>query len=193
MAKREPSLSCRRAEVLLDAYLDGDLPARRKAPLEAHLATCFTCAQELERARSLRDALRALPERFCGDAVTDAVLARIRGERREAPATGAGLGGRLREWLARRVVPAWQPVAALAAVALVVLGVTHYMTRPPVEQSVSPQDVARAEVQVRWVMAHLGDISRRTGDKVRDEVLHDRVGVPAARAVQNALETNVRQ
>lgn len=192
MSRRELRITCRRAEVLLDAYLDDDLPGRRRTALEAHLAGCFSCTQELQRARVIRDGLRALPERFLGDHVTDAVLSRVRGERRETPVERPW-GQRIGDWLTRRLVPAWPPVAAVAGVTLLVLGAMHLLTRPPVDKPITSQDVARAETQVRWVMAHLGDINRRTAVKVRDDVLGAGVADPAARAVATALDNTPRQ
>jgi len=186
MSRSELRISCRRAEVLLDAYLDGDLPGPRKSALERHLAGCFACAQELQRARIVRDGLRALPERFAGDHVTEAALARFQRET-------AAAGTRFRKQRSLRWVLAWQPVTALAAMVLLVLGVTRFVTRPPVEQSISPADVARAETQVRWVMAHLGEINKRTAEKVRDDVLRDGVAEPASRAVASALGEAPRQ
>jgi anti-sigma factor RsiW len=190
MSRREMRITCRRAEVLLDAYLDGDLARPRRVALEQHLTGCFACSEELARARRIRDGLRALPERFLGDHVSAAVMARVRNTASAPrPQRGLGLGARLQ----RRFVPLWQPIAAVAAVALVVLGVMHMLTRPPVEQTITPGDVARAETQVRWVMAHLGNITRQTGERVRDDVLDKGVVAPATRAVENALESNPRQ
>src|SRR2546423_9970850 len=46
---------------LLSALLDGELdPAQREA-VTAHLRTCSTCAAELERATTAKEAIRALP------------------------------------------------------------------------------------------------------------------------------------
>jgi len=186
MSRHELRITCRRAEVLLDAYLDGDLPSPRRGALERHLTGCFGCAQELQRARLLRDQLRALPERFAGDHVTEAALVRLRRE-------GGADGSRFRRQWSLRWTPAWQPLTAVAAALLVVFGITRFVTRPAVEQSITPADVARAETQVRWVMAHLGDINRRTAEKVRDDVLNQGVAQPAARAVADALGDTPRQ
>ncbi len=45
-------LSCKRCEVLLESYLDGELDGRRTARVESHLGGCFACQQELELAGS---------------------------------------------------------------------------------------------------------------------------------------------
>jgi anti-sigma factor RsiW len=178
-------MTCRRAEVLLEAQLDGVLPARHRAAFEAHLAGCFACKQELVHARRVRDALRELPERFCDDAVTRRVLDRV-GE--QAVAGPASLAGRLRQWWGGRLAPGWQPMAAGLAVLALVVGVTHFLTKTPEEKPITQQEVKRAELQVRWVLAHLGEISRHAGDVVKKDVLEERVAAPTARAVDRALE-----
>jgi anti-sigma factor RsiW len=195
MAQFEHRLSCKRAAVLLEAYADGDLSPRRRVQLEAHLATCAACNQELEHARRVRDTLRDLPERLCDDALLEAVATQVRGESRSAAAGrgGVSLAARWRDWLARHAVPAWQPAVAVLAVLLVVAGVGRVFFRAPSEHPVSPADVQRAELQVRWVMAHLGDISRRTGETVQKDVLKNGVATPTAHAVEDVLQGNVTQ
>jgi Putative zinc-finger len=47
---------------LLAEYLDGELPPARRSEVEAHLASCPTCADEVALAREAREALGALPE-----------------------------------------------------------------------------------------------------------------------------------
>jgi anti-sigma factor RsiW len=184
MARRETILSCRRVEVLLEAYLDGALASGRRAAVQAHLATCFVCGQELEHARRVRGALRDLPERFCDDAVVQRALERVRGEVR-TPAT-ASLGERWRRFVTQRLAPAWQPAAGLALVLVLGLGVRHWVLRPR-PGTFTPQDVARAEMQVKWVLAHLGKINEQTANVVAKDVLDQNVAEPIARAVGTAL------
>ena len=45
----------------LSAYLDGELPASEREPLERHLAGCAECRRELNELREVRALLRALP------------------------------------------------------------------------------------------------------------------------------------
>jgi hypothetical protein len=45
----------------LSAYLDGELPASAREPLERHLAGCAECRRELDALREVRALLRALP------------------------------------------------------------------------------------------------------------------------------------
>jgi predicted anti-sigma-YlaC factor YlaD len=49
-------------ETLLAGYVDGTLPDDERAVVDAHLAGCATCREEVELARSAVTALAALPE-----------------------------------------------------------------------------------------------------------------------------------
>jgi anti-sigma factor RsiW len=173
----------------------GDLDSGEHELAAAHLATCAACCQELEQARRLRDTLRALPEQVCDDRVLAEVAARARREALPgaAAAGGPSLVGRMREWFAQRAVPVWQPAAVVLAALVLVVGVGRLVFRAPTEQKISTADVERAELQLRWVMAHLGDIGRRTGQAVQKDVIADGVAAPTARAVEEVLQGNVTQ
>lgn len=54
-------MDCPTCESLVDAYLDGELPATESAAFEAALASCPKCASRLEEARALSGLLRELP------------------------------------------------------------------------------------------------------------------------------------
>jgi anti-sigma factor RsiW len=190
MRRTDRPLSCRRVHVLLDAHLDGDLPRDRNARVVAHLADCDACRHEMQRAERLRGTLRALPSRTGSEALRAAVRARVR--ELPAPAAAAGTPVRRAAWRAR-LAGTWRPVAVAAVLAGVVFGAVRVLHRPVVENELTAQDVARAELQVRWVMARLGDISRRTGERVRTDVIQKGVVEPSERAVENALEHGVTQ
>jgi len=49
--RRRRALVCRDAVALMTAYLDGALPARDRARLEAHLAGCPHCTEYLAQLR----------------------------------------------------------------------------------------------------------------------------------------------
>lgn len=186
MARREIQLTCRRTEVLLEAYLDGELRSARRAALEKHLAGCFACSQEMEHARRVRTSLRDLPPRFCDDAVMQRVLDRVRAEPRVAASEGAR--ARWNRWVARGFAPGWPQAAAAAALVIVLaLGVRQLVLRTPEEQTFTAADVARAEMQVKWVLGHLGGISEQTARVVRDDVFEAGVAQPTARAVEKAM------
>lgn len=57
------SLTCKETARLLSEALDRDLPAERKALLQAHLAICRGCRAVRDRMEFLRRAIRAIGER----------------------------------------------------------------------------------------------------------------------------------
>lgn len=57
-----PAPGCEQARAWLSEYLDGSLGARERAWVDAHLATCAGCQQELESLRLTVQLLRALPQ-----------------------------------------------------------------------------------------------------------------------------------
>lgn len=71
-------MDCPTCEKMVDAYVDGELPARDSAEFEAALATCPGCRSRLEKARQLSSLLRSLP----ADPVPDLLRARIERELR---------------------------------------------------------------------------------------------------------------
>ncbi len=202
MRRADTPLSCGRVKVLVEAYLDESLAGPRRARVDAHLVGCEACRAEVAQALQVRTALRALPWRACSDVVLETVRTRLAAA--DAPASGGNRKPaavraaaaqewtrRLQEWLVPRS-SVWKPAVGLAAAAVLVVGVYAFVHRPT-EIQVTPQDMQRAEGQVRWVMARIGQISQHAGNKVRTDVLEKRVADPAARAVSGVLEDNIRQ
>lgn len=56
-ASRRSELPCQAARAAIDAMLEGALVADAAKRLEAHLATCPACAQQVARERRYRDAM----------------------------------------------------------------------------------------------------------------------------------------
>ncbi|MBI4259063.1 MAG: zf-HC2 domain-containing protein [Actinobacteria bacterium] len=67
---------------LLAEYVDGTLSEEERSTVEAHLGTCPTCPEEVEVARSARDAVASLPEVEVPVGVTSRV---VRTASRERP------------------------------------------------------------------------------------------------------------
>ncbi len=53
-------IACARVRVLLEPYLDGELPATGAAQVRAHLATCHDCRRQHDQAVSLPFRVKAL-------------------------------------------------------------------------------------------------------------------------------------
>ncbi|MEX2407049.1 MAG: zf-HC2 domain-containing protein [Actinomycetota bacterium] len=111
-------------EELLSGYVDGTLPNEERAVVDAHLATCATCREEVELAHEALTALEALEEQPVPFGVTGPVMAEAgrRFERRGA---------------------VWQRVqwgAGLAAAAALVLVVALNLSGDPADRASLPAD-----------------------------------------------------
>ena len=204
MRPLERPLSCSRARVLLDAYIDGDLSPVRTSSVENHLAGCSACRDEVQAAQRVRTALRQMPPRempvrelparestarglFAGELPAPAAAApgpAAQPQASRSPVTALRQPGHRPQW--------WRPLAVAALLAGVVLGAVRVFDRPT-ETPVTTADVARAELQVRWVMARLGEINRRTSARVREDVIEKSVVGPSARAVETAFDQSMTQ
>ena len=70
--RRRRALVCREAVDLMTAYLDGELSGRDRARLEAHLADCPHCNEDLEQLRATVEALgRVEPDDLPDEAVDE--------------------------------------------------------------------------------------------------------------------------
>lgn len=77
----------------LGAYLLGETTGEARREVEAHLAGCASCRDELERERALRAGLGGLPLAACPEAVSARILAVVAGERAAAQRRHRRWGG----------------------------------------------------------------------------------------------------
>jgi anti-sigma factor RsiW len=100
-------------DVDLFDYVEGELPGDRRAELEAHLARCATCAEQVALVQAGKDALR------------DSQLLNLPPARREAISTSLPMQrrapGRSPALSHRRLLALLTPVAAVAAVVVVLV------------------------------------------------------------------------
>jgi anti-sigma factor (TIGR02949 family) len=161
---------------VLEPYLDGDLPRDEAERVRAHVASCAACAAELALAEAVQRELRALPELDC----PPEVLERIRASRPQ----GA------------EVVPlrrAWQPsraarIASIAAALALTVGGTAFLLQPRPPAQPSAAEVARATEEARFALAYLGQVNRKAGLDLREDVFEKRLVAPAAENVSRSLE-----
>jgi anti-sigma factor RsiW len=74
LRRRRRALVCRQAVELMTAYLDGELDARDRSRLEAHLSDCPHCSEYLAQIRITIDALGHVePEQLTDEALDDLV------------------------------------------------------------------------------------------------------------------------
>ena len=132
--------ACVDQELLLGGLVDGELDAANVAMVEAHVARCDGCREELERLEALRNLLRSDGvRRTAPEALTERIAAMP--ELRPAPARRHWLPG----WLAPGVAGAL--AASLAMVTLL----------PPGSQSVLDQEIVSSHVR-SLQPGHLTDV-----------------------------------
>lgn len=137
----------------LNAFYDGELPSAEREALQAHLAGCSSCRQEMERLRALSDlvrgvgpgsmaqgVLRRLHERI--DAAPEVVVVRLT-ERLMAAAAAVLLASCL--WL-------WEAQRTEAAVPIENWERTLISQRLPAAQEPVADDPV-----IRWVVADLSE------------------------------------
>jgi anti-sigma factor RsiW len=167
----------------IEGYLDDDLEAPERVEFECHVAACSACREELDLARRMLREIRGLPQKECPDGVVEKVFAAAEPDgRRPAGFSLRGLFG-WRAW-------SLQPVA-VTVVILMVLASTILIGRirnGSNSASPTPSEIARAEAELRWTIALVGDVGRRTGFTVRDDVLGKRVLEPTRRAVNTVFK-----
>ena len=111
-------MDCHIAEPMLSAYLDGELPEGQRRSLSAHLSECPACARQVAALRQISALYRDLPEPPLPEGLKDRLLAVMRQEMAERPATPS------RPWRFRLPSLVFGPWPALAGAATVVLGVS---------------------------------------------------------------------
>jgi hypothetical protein len=178
-----------RLELYLDTLDDTDgadeglpgLADEERAAVETHLTRCPACVQELGRARRVRDELRALPELpFVSETP----------ERREE-AAGAPVRTGTPAWVPSGPWLRWAvPLAAAAVLALAIFTALPDRTPAPAPEApataartaeVSPEELARAELEARYALARLAQATRRARREIRDDVLARHVLAPVQR------------
>jgi hypothetical protein len=103
---------------LLVDYVDGTLDGAARTDVQAHLATCATCRQEVALARAARTSLRSLPAAAPPAGLADAALAAASAARSPSP-TDIAAARMVRRPSAGR----WIGAAAAIAAVLVLLAV----------------------------------------------------------------------
>lgn len=170
------STHCDEVCELLEPYLDGDLPREEAERVRAHLAGCAACAAELALAEAVQRELRALPELDCPPEVLERIRAAGPPEAQVVPF--------------RRV---WQPsraarIASIAAALALTVGGTAFLLQPEDPAQPSAEEIARATEEARFALAYLGQVNRRAGLDLREDVFEKRLVAPVTENVSRSLE-----
>jgi predicted anti-sigma-YlaC factor YlaD len=127
---------CASRDRALGAYVDGELQARARRRLEAHLASCRRCAAEVEQLRSLQAQVRRHPTASLSDREAEGFWPAVERKIREAEVARAQPPDRI-GWLLRQRQPlVWGMAAVAGAAVLLVVG--ELLFRP----SISTQPLA---------------------------------------------------
>ncbi|UCG53041.1 MAG: zf-HC2 domain-containing protein [Candidatus Latescibacterota bacterium] len=166
----------------IEPYLDGELAAIDTTVFESHLGVCAHCSEELELAKRVLGELRSLPAERCPDTVTSTVFETI-GSDQTRP-TENPIRRWLTGWRHGQLRPALVGLFVLIVTVSAVLVARHHRST----NRITPEEMAKAEAELRWTLALVGDVGRRTGLTVRDDVLGERVVRPMRRAVFSVLD-----
>src|SRR5262245_34411435 len=90
---------CKEIKESLCEWLDNELPQGQRTSIEQHLRECASCREELDALRTAVSAVQALPRQAAPAALTSAITAGIRQERKSAVSPA---GVELVEWGAEK-------------------------------------------------------------------------------------------
>jgi anti-sigma factor RsiW len=115
-------------EIELFDYVEGDVAASRRAEIETHLATCASCARQIERVQAGKDALRDSQFLHLPPRRREAVFLNLPEQRRASRRSPA--------LSPKQLVAILTPVVAVAAVIVALVG-TGDMGSSPRDQAAS--------------------------------------------------------
>ncbi len=152
--------SCLQVHNTLEAYLADELDANTHAKIEAHIAFCPTCRDEVHFAKTIGKTLQELPRPEPPQAVFDAVEAYVR----------AHPGKREKWWhrLFRLSTPSNNPILSLVrSGALVCLfGIAAFS----IHQYQQHQEIVQASMDLDYAISKLNYAVERTGIVVREKL-----------------------
>ncbi|HWO56639.1 MAG TPA: zf-HC2 domain-containing protein [bacterium] len=172
--------SCEQCQDIIEAYLDGELAAVERAALEAHMIVCAACAEQLALGRRVRAGLDSLRVLASPPSVAAAALAYASAHPRPS----------------RR--PSWREnwkLALAGALAMVLVAITGYVGQrsQPVLPPYTRAELEQAHAEAKWALVFISQLSRKTTDGVRSEVLDFHVTRNLRRAIDRKPGTTTKE
>ncbi len=171
--------NCRWTRERIDRFLDAELDGGDLMTFQGHVDVCSGCRRELARAETVLRELHSLPDLHCRDEVVDRALAAAQA----APVARHRAGRRSPAWWP---FPVFRPALAGALILALVLSSLWVANRS--RSDFTPADVADAEEELKWTLAYLDDIGRRSSMTAMDKAFQTGMVGPLRRAVSAAFE-----
>jgi anti-sigma factor RsiW len=178
--------TCLWAQEVIDAYVDGELSAADTFRLESHLSACPVCAEELQLARRVKHTLRILPPQYCPDRVVAAALEEAESER--AVTRKPRWQARFASWHQWQ----WRLAAAVAMALAIAVTITVFIRPQQPPTTMSPEELARAERQVKWTLAYVGHVSQSSASIVYEEVIESELEPLVKKGLSQIQQTKAK-
>ena len=205
------AVPCERVDEWLEPYIDGELDPWKERLVEKHIQACAECAAEAGLARRVRSGLRGLPSQTCPDRVVDTVLQETGLQKtglQKAPQQKAPPAAPV-SIRSLRPVHWWRPALALAAMLFLAVSLPRLVdtlstdphpapsapsnslpelaATPSLTPELPPDEVARAEAEVKLALAYLGRFTAETRHTVGYDVLGKKVVLPMSRSLRGII------
>lgn len=151
-------MSCRKIQLLIEAYVDGAASPSEREQVDAHVAHCEGCARALASSRQLISVMRSMPARAASDEFERKLALAIQNTQPKPEAAAWWDRFRVRfEWRLR--VPALAAAASLAAAVIVGLVSPQVVQYGAVQQErgrlvtgavARHRELQRAEPRMNW-------------------------------------------
>jgi anti-sigma factor RsiW len=184
MSHHERQPTCSSVHESIELYVDGALPAEQTRAIENHVAHCARCKRELVVANRVVNELRNMSALDCPDDVTERVVGAL-------DPSSSRHAGFLPRWF-KRYKPLHRALAGGLAAILAIVAAVFLYPGPNRDERPTAEEVAQAEVAIKWTFGYVNQISRRSGLAVRDEVFEAGVVDPVQRAVRAAVSIGTK-
>ena len=181
MTRYDTGPNCAWVRDNLDEHLEGVLPESQARLIADHLKSCDGCRNELLLAQKIQETFSRMEEKECPSAVRHRVLSTVRVKNRKVQRSWSWKT--IGNWLPFTRRPLLAPLAVAAMLAVVTF--IGLQLRKP--QPVDSRELARAEIEVKWTLAYLSEVSRKSSVFVGEEIISGQVLAPVVPRINEAL------